>query len=439
MSHPIELFRFEAEAPFGRPAVKRSIGTWSIASMRILVVNQYFHPDQSATAQLLTELCEDLSERHDVTVVCGRPSYSPVEARGPSGFIEYERHGSFRVLRTWSTAFSRHSIPGRVTNYATYLASSLVGIMRAEHPDVILTMTDPPFVAAAAMAASKLRRSPFVYVNADVFPEVALALGVLQEGIAARGLRLLNATLRSSAAAVVAIGRDMEQRLLTLGTPAEKLHVIPNWADTKAIVPLEGPSPLREAYGWGGRFVVMHSGNVGLSQSLEALIEAAELLRSTPDVLIAIVGEGGAKASLVRRATDLQQDNVLFLPYQPKSELSESLGAADLHFVGLRRGLAGFIVPSKVYGIMAAGRPFLAAVEPMSEPDRLIDEFRCGLRVDPENPSAIADGIRRARTMDLEEMGRRGRLAAEQRFERTMATEAYRQLLEATAKRPRLA
>src|SRR4051795_1560216 len=170
--------------------------------MRILVVNQYFHPDQSSTAQLLTELCEDLAERHDVTVVCGRPSYSPVERRQAGGIVQRERHGAVKVLRTWSTSFARHSTPGRLANYGTYLVSSLIGIIRAERPDVVLTMTDPPFVAVAAMLASKARRVPFVYVSQDVFPEVAVVLGRLTEGASTKALRRLNAGLRSSAAAV---------------------------------------------------------------------------------------------------------------------------------------------------------------------------------------------------------------------------------------------
>src|SRR4051794_32814509 len=268
--------------------------------MRVLVVNQYFHPDQSSTAQLLTELCEDLAEHHDVTVVCGRPSYSPVESRDARRFVQRERHGDVKVLRTWSTSFARHSIPGRLANYGTYLASSLVGILRAERPDVVLTMTDPPFVAAAAMVASKVRRVPFVYVSQDIFPDVALALGVLRDGPSATALRRANAGLRSSAAAVVAIGRDMEQRLLDLGTNGMKLRVIPNWADTAAIAPIERSSRMRERLGWSDRFVVMHSGNVGLSQNLEALIEAAEKLRDEPEILIAVVGEGGSKAGLER-------------------------------------------------------------------------------------------------------------------------------------------
>lgn len=399
--------------------------------MRILVVNQYFYPDQASTAQLLTELCEDLSAHHEVTVVCGRPSYSPVESRSGRGLVRQERHGRVRVLRTWSSSRSRHSIPGRVMNHGTYLASSLVGVMKAEKPDVVLTMTDPPFVAAAAMAASTVRRVPFVYVNQDVFPEVALTLGVLRDGPTAKGLRSLNGRLRRSAAAVVAIGRDMERRLLALGAPRHRLQVIPNWIDTTAVRPLEGPSPLRETQGWGDRFVVMHSGNVGLSQDLDTLVRAAEQLRNDPDVLIAIVGEGGSKAKLQVLAAD--QPNVVFLPYQPKDQLSASLGAADLHVIGLRRGLAGAIVPSKVYGVMAAGRPFVAGLEADSEVDLLIREHGCGIRVDPGDPTALADAIRRARGLDLTAMGAAGRTAVVERYDRKIATGAYRELLELVA------
>lgn len=399
--------------------------------MRILVVNQYFYPDQASTAQLLTELCEDLSAHHEVTVVCGRPSYSPVESRSGRGLVRQERHGRVRVLRTWSSSRSRHSIPGRLMNHGTYLASSLVGVMKAEKPDVVLTMTDPPFVAAAAMAASTVRRVPFVYVNQDVFPEVALTLGVLRDGPTAKGLRSLNGRLRRSAAAVVAIGRDMERRLLALGAPRHRLHVIPNWIDTTAVRPLEGPSPLRETQGWGDRFVVMHSGNVGLSQDLDTLVRAAEQLRNDPDVLIAIVGEGGSKAKLQVLAAD--QPNVVFLPYQPKDQLSASLGAADLHVIGLRRGLAGAIVPSKVYGVMAAGRPFVAGLDADSEVDLLIREHGCGIRVDPGDPTALADAIRRARGLDLTAMGAAGRTAVVERYDRKIGTGAYRELLELVA------
>ena len=185
--------------------------------MQILVVNQYFHPDRSATSQLLTELCEDLSEHHDVTVVAGRPSYDPSETRELHGFLAEDRHGSIRVLRSWSTTFPRTNMAGRLTNYATYLMSCMAGAIRATRPDVVLTMTDPPVVAVAAAAASAVHKVPFVYVNQDVFPEVGVALGRIRQPTLVRSLTALNRSLRRRAASVVAIGRDMERRLVALG------------------------------------------------------------------------------------------------------------------------------------------------------------------------------------------------------------------------------
>jgi colanic acid biosynthesis glycosyl transferase WcaI len=398
--------------------------------MRILVVNQYFHPDLASTGQLLTELCEDLTEHHEVTVVVGRPSYDPIERGGARGLVHEEAHGKVRVLRTWSTSFPRRNMIGRVSNYGTYLGSSMAGALKAARPDVILTMTDPPIVAAAAMAASRLRRVPFVYVCQDIFPEVGVVLGRLRNPALVRSLGALNRSLRRLAAGVVAIGGDMEQRLLALGSPPERTTVIPNWADGGLVRPLDGPSPLRKDQGWEDRFVVMHSGNVGLSQSLETLVDAAALLRDQEDIVIAIVGDGAAKAGLERRARERKLSNVAFLPYQPKASLSQSLGAADIHYVGLKRGLAGFIVPSKVYGIMAAGKPYVAAVEPGSEPALVAEEHGCGFVVEPDDPEALARAIVEAREAPLEEMGRRGREAFKHLYDRPIATGAYRRLLE---------
>jgi len=398
--------------------------------MRILVVNQYFHPDVASTGQILTELCEDLAQHHEVTVVAGRPSYNPVETGKSRGLVAEDRHGGVKVLRTWSTAFPRAGMAGRLSNYATYLASCLVGALRAERPDVVLTMTDPPVVAVAAMVASEVRSVPFVYVNQDMFPEVALRLGHLREGPLVQGLRWLNRGLRRRAARVVAIGRDMREGLVQQGVPAAKLATIPNWADGSIVRPLGAPSMMRKRLGWDGRFVVMHSGNVGLSQDLGTLIRAADLLQDANDVLIAVVGDGASRPRLQREVSRLGLQNVAFLPYQPKASLSASLGAADVHLVSLRRGLRGYIVPSKVYGIMAAGKPFIAAVEPGSEVALLAAEHGCGIRVEPGFPEELAEAILAARDQPLDKMGRRGRQALEDRYDRRIATAAYRNLLE---------
>ncbi|HEY6672200.1 MAG TPA: glycosyltransferase family 4 protein, partial [Solirubrobacterales bacterium] len=185
--------------------------------------------------------------------------------------------------------------------------------------------------------------------------------------------------------------------------------------------------------GWRERFVVMHSGNVGLSQDLGTLIAAADLVRNESDIVFAIVGEGASKAALVGDVALRGLTNVEFLPYQPKEELADSLGAADLHIVGLKSGLAGYIVPSKVYGILAAGKPYVAAVEPGTEPALIAEEHACGVRVEPGDPGALAAAIREMQGAPLDEMGTNARAALEGRFERRIATESYRRLLEALA------
>jgi colanic acid biosynthesis glycosyl transferase WcaI len=408
-----------------------SSGTGSSGRMRILVLNQYFHPDRSATSRLLTELCEDLSQHHEVYVVTGRPSYDPEYPILSSGLVSQERHKRVNVARVWSTSFDRsEGMPARLANYATYLPASLIGAMRVARPDVVVAMTDPPVVAVAAAAVSAMRRVPFVYVNQDVFPEVAVVLGRIRSSSLVRLLETLNRSLRRRAHGVIAIGRDMERRLAELDGPRSRVVVIDNWADGSVVRPLEGPSVLRAERGWDDRFVVMHSGNVGLSQSLGSLVAAADRLRDEDDIVFAIVGEGAAKAALQTDVRRLGLRNVEFLPTQPYETLSDSLGAADVHVVGLRRGLAGYIVPSKVYGIIAAGRPYVAAVEAGAEPALIAAEHGCGIRVEPDDPDALAEGILRMRESDLEEMGRNARKAFEERFDRPGATEDYRRILE---------
>jgi glycosyltransferase involved in cell wall biosynthesis len=395
--------------------------------VRVLVVNQYFHPDSSATAQLLTELCDDLAKASQVNVIAGRPSYNPVTR------VEDDGERAVRVKRTWSTTFDRTWMPGRLLNYATYLASSVIQAMATSRPDVLLAWTDPPLIGLVAAIAARARRVPLVLTTQDIFPDVAIQLGRLHNRAAIATLRRASKVQFSTAARVVSIGRDMNERLLELGVPATKLRTISNWADGTRIVPLENVSPLRRAWGLDGHFVVMHSGNVGLSQSLDALIGAAALLRDRADIAFVIVGEGAAKAHLQADVDRQGLSNVRFVSYQAKSSLSESLGAADVHIVGLKRGLAGFIVPSKVYGIMAAGRPMVAAVEAQSEPGRIVEEHKCGLRVEPDDPKALAEGILAVKDGSGGEMGRRARAAFESTYDRPLATTAYEKVLQEVA------
>jgi glycosyltransferase involved in cell wall biosynthesis len=389
--------------------------------MRILFVNQYFPPDATNTAYLLGELCEDLAKSHEVWVLAGRPSYNPEAST-------YQPRG-VHIRRAWSTSFGRAGMGGRLVNYGSYLASALLSALRVPRPDVVVALTDPPVIGAIGLIAARRHRAPFVQVYMDIYPDVGIALGRVDHPLLVRLWRRLNEAIRSRTERVVAIGRDMVEKLEDEGVEPAKIVLIPNWAETIPI-DTERARRARVAMGWEGRFVVLHAGNVGLAQNLGVLIEAAGRLQDRPDVLITFLGDGAARSRLEDQVRARGLPNVAFLPHVPKEEAQHLIAAADVHVVSLAPGLRGRVVPSKIYGIMAAGKPFVAAVERGSEPARLLEEHRCGIRVDPGDVEELARAIRTLRDHPDRRMGRRGRAAFERTYHREAATSAYRAMLE---------
>jgi len=402
--------------------------------VRILFINQYFNPDLASTGQLLTELAAGLSQRHSVTVVAGFPSYSSGGDRPRKwNLLRTEELDGVRVIRTFTTSFSRGSLLGRLLNYFTFLVSSLLGaVLVSRDTELVVTMTDPPIIALVGYVVSRIRRTRFVFISQDVFPEVAEILGKLNVRPTAWLLDSLNRFLLKRSDMVVAIGETMRKRLIEKGADPESVIVIENWVDTELITPQEKANPFSQKHGLGERFVVMHSGNIGLSQDLDTLVEAANLMRSNDQVEFVIVGDGVSKHRLRERVKNLSLGNVRFLPYQERETLKHSLASADLSVVSLKKGLAGYIVPSKIHGILASGRPVLAAVEDECEVADIVRRENCGTVVEPGNPQQMARAIEAllGRQDLLEEQGRNGRLAAERRYSRRSAVARYANLFE---------
>jgi colanic acid biosynthesis glycosyl transferase WcaI len=255
-------------------------------------------------------------------------------------------------------------------------------------------MTDPPIIGLAALLAGKRADAPLVMAFQDLFPEVAALLPDFHSTTVNHALQRINEFLVQRAAANVAIGETMKRRLVeNKGAPADRTVVIPNWADTSAIVPGTKTNAFSTAHGFADKFVVMHSGNLGLSQSLETLVEAAARLRHIPDLIWVFQGEGVKKHELLAQVEALGLSNVRFLPFAPKETLSDSFAAADVFVVSLQAGLAGYIVPSKLYGILSAGRPYVAAVEEQCEVAAITVAGQCGLVAKPGNAVALAEQI----------------------------------------------
>jgi colanic acid biosynthesis glycosyl transferase WcaI len=392
---------------------------------RLLVLNQYYWPGVEATAHLLTELCEALAEVYEVEVVTGVLHGHEDEPR------ELERNG-VRIVRVSSTSYERSELSRRAANYFSYLGSALSHALKAPPPDLVLCMTDPPIVGDLGVVVGRRFEAPVLVISQDVFPEIATELGRLRNRAVVGVLKTLVGAYLRRADRIVAIGERMRERLEAKGADPGRLRVIPNWVDTEAITPQPRDNEWARAQDLVSKFVVMHSGNVGHAQDLDTLVRSATFLRDLRDLRIVVAGFGARHAEMVLLARRLEvEDAVRFLPYQRRDRLPNSLSSADLHVVGLAHGLAGYVVPSRLYGILAAAKPVVAAADEESETARLVAEVGCGVVIPPGRPDLLARTIRGARegAYDLEEMGRRGRAYVEREADRSVAMQRYRAVI----------
>jgi glycosyltransferase involved in cell wall biosynthesis len=408
--------------------------------LHIAFFNRSYYPDFGATGQLLTELAEDLVARHGhrVTVVAGVPLSAAAPVVSPPNWyrpVREERRNGVRILRAFGTAWDKRRFTGRAANYLSYFATSALAALRLGPTDVVVALTDPPIIGLVGDAAARLRGARFVFLCQDVFPEVARLLEDFQSRRLEAVLQRVGRRTVARADRIIALGDTMKRRLVeTKDADPGRITVIHNWADCEAIVPAPTDNPFSREHGLADRFVVMHSGNVGLSQGIDRLLDVAGQLRHLPGLVIAIVGDGAQKAALEAEAGRRGLGNVRFFPYQPKERLIDSFATADLFVIGLKPGLAGYIVPSKLYGILAAGRPFVASVEHDCEVAQIARDHECGLVVEPGDTAAMAraiDAMYRDRARAAA-MGARAR-AAGLHFDRRRAVAAYdRQFRELT-------
>ena len=394
------------------------------AKPRLLVVNQYYWPGVEATAHLLTELCEALTDEYEIRVLTGA-------LHGHGALPTHQSRKGVEIVRVPSTAFERARLGLRALNYATYIGSSLLQGLTGPRPDLVLTMTDPPMVGDVGLAIAKRFGSPLLVISEDVFPEIATQLGRLDNRLLVATLRRMIALYLRRADRVVAIGDTMRQRLEEKGAPADRIRVIPNWVDTAAISPQPLDNPWSRSHRLPGNFVVMHSGNIGHAQNLEMLVRATTFLRDLENFRVVLIGAGARYSHLIQLAERLRAKRMRSLPYQSRDVLSQSLSSAHLHFVGLAEGLAGFVVPSRLYGIMAAGRPVLVAADAQSETAQVVEHVGCGIVIPPSRPELVAEVIRDAYEgrYDLDEMGARGRAYVTEEADTRVALGRYRELL----------
>lgn len=400
--------------------------------MHVLLLALNYYPDKLGNAPLMTALCEDLVARgHRATVVCAFPHHETgrIEAPYRGRLLQRDRHNGVDILRTYIYAPEGGGL-AKMANYGSFTATSLAAAASVRDVDVIFTPSPPLTLGLVDHALATARRIPFVYNLQDLFPEAAVRLGVLTNPWMIRGFEALERFVYRAADRLSVISEGFRRHLLDKGVPDEKIAVIPNFTDTEFITPRDpADNAYRREHGLDGKFVVQFSGRMGYSQGLETVVEAWRRLGDLPDAHLMMVGDGQARPVVEEGLAGL--DNVTLLPTQPRERLPELLAAADVGLAPLRHGMAGTSVPSKIFGVMAAGRPVIAGVDAGSDAEALIREADAGLVVPPEDPDALAAAIRtlyadRARARRL---GRNARAHVERHHSRRATVDRYEQLL----------
>ena len=397
-------------------------------SVRVLLLNLYYPPDTSATAKMAQTVVEALASKSEVTVVCGRPSYDPTERRAWR-LYQSERHGNVRVLRVGSSDYPRTQMKKRVFNYLSYVFLVVPHALFLPC-DVVLAMTDPPFEGIVGAFVAWLKGKPYVYNIRDMYPDMAVGGSIVKPGLLARLWERLHRWALRRATRVIVLGEDMRRRILAKGVSPSNVAVV---RDGVEILP-GNPAPasidseIVRAIRSDFRFVLLHAGNLGFYGAWDTLLAGAANL-ANEGVRLVFVGDGAQRARLEAAAANLP--NVRFLPFFPGSKIPSVLAAADAHIVTVKRGLEGVVVPSKMYGILAAGKPIVAVAPRECDVAAIGQAKGFSVFADPDDPAGFAEAVRNlARApAELETMGRAARDAAPE-YERGAELRKLVQILE---------
>jgi colanic acid biosynthesis glycosyl transferase WcaI len=401
--------------------------------MRLWVVSELYYPELTSTGYFMTGVAEGLAASREVRVLCSQPTYS---ARGTLAPITEVRNG-VHIERCTGTRFDKDKLARRLVNLITISLSiaSLV-VRRVRRDDVVLVVTNPPTLPFVVYLAARIRGARVVLRIEDVYPEVLVAAGMsapssLLVRLVGGATRMLYRRMER----IVVLGRDMATLVgAKLGAQADRMVRIPNWGDIDAVTPLpRATNTVLARIGASERFVVQYMGNMGRTHGVDTLAAAALRLRADPTLHFLFIGWGARKAALEAMVVDEKLSHVTVLPGCSQEELEMHANAADIVVIAFQEGMAGVSVPSRMYNVMAAGKPILAVAEAHSELARVVVEERIGWVVQPADVDALTAAITTAATTPADEivaMGARARHAAVNRYSKRPVIEAYMHLMQ---------
>lgn len=403
----------------------------------LLIYAHYYYPDVASTGQILTELAEGLKESFHTTVICTVPSYTgKVSQYYRKHKYYYENINGVDVLRIRVPEFRKNFAPSRIVNIVSYFFSAVAATFRVERQDYVFTISQPPVLGGLLGVIGKhLKKAKLIYNIQDFNPEQVKAVEFTGNRLILNAMMLMDKHSCKAANKVIVVGRDMVDTLRNrFGKKMVPYAYINNWIDEKEIYPLPegnaGVQKFRKRYGLENRFVMMYSGNIGLYYDLPNLLKLIAQLQQEKEVVFAFIGEGSVLEELKEYQQKHQLENVVFIPYQEKKDLIYSLNAGDVHFVMNAKGIKGVSVPSKLYGVMAAGKPVLGILEEGAEARLIVEEAQCGRVVSPEDYEAIRNLIRefiqKRNSEELACMGEKGRNYLVQHLTKDVSIKKYR-------------
>ena len=406
--------------------------------LHIVLLNQAFHPDVVATAQMAKDLADSLAARgHTVTAIASRSLYGQAGATLPPRETLAVGKGRIEIHRVGASLFGKAGIAARLADFALFYLLAAFKVLSIPRPDVVVGFTTPPFIALLGIICRWLRGSRAIHWVMDLYPDVPVACGMMKPtGPLHAVLDAVSRWILRQSDTNVVLGRCMQERVLAKGTPAGKVAFIPVWADLAGVEPVPSErNTLRREWAPNNELLVMYSGNLGIAHDVATMLDAMRRLKDEAGIKFVFVGSGKRRAEVESFASMNGLTNVAFLPYQPREKLGESLSAGDLHLVSLREGAEGCIVPSKLFGIMAVARPALFIGSPKSEIARVLDESGGGLAFREGEGEKLSQTILQLRA-DMQrrrDMGDRALAGLKGKYDRDTACAQWIALLEQSA------
>lgn len=404
---------------------------------KLLIYAHYYYPDVASTGQILTELSEGLAKDFEITVICVVPSYSgKIEEKYKIQRIYKENINGIKVIRVRVPEFTKANKLSRIKNLSAYFLNSIVATLRLEKQDYIFTISQPPILGGVLGVLGKwLKGGKLIYNIQDFNPEQTMAVGYSKNKLVLSLAMSADKFSCKVADKVIVVGRDMQETLKNRFKNSKKVPYntfVNNWINEKEIYPLSEENikvkKFKEKYNLQGKFIIMYSGNIGLYYDLENLIKVIGKFKNRQDVVFVFVGDGTVKNEIEKYSIENKLENVKFIPYQPKEDLNYSLNSADIHWVVNAKGIKGVSVPSKLYGVMASGKPIIGVLDKGSEARLIIEECNCGICIEPGNYEEVYEKINYIleNKQSIKSLGINGRVYLERNITKEVAINKYK-------------